>query len=46
MNTIAGIAVALGEVQTPGFQHYAKQTLKNAQIMAHSFLNLGYKLVS
>ena len=46
MNTIAGIAVALGEVQTAGFQHYAKQTLKNAQIMAHSFLNLGYKLVT
>lgn len=46
MNTIAGIAVALWEVQTAGFQHYAKQTLKNAQIMAHSFLNLGYKLVT
>lgn len=46
MNTIAGIAVALWEVQTAGFQHYAKQTLKNAQIMAHSFLNLWYKLVT
>ncbi len=46
MNTIAAIAVALGEVQTPCFQHYAKQTLKNAEIMAHSFLNLGYTLVT
>lgn len=46
MNTIAWIAVALGEVQTSAFQHYAKQTLKNAQIMAYSFLNLWYKLVT
>ena len=46
MNTIAGITVALGEVQTPDFQHYAKQTLKNAQIMAQTFLSLGYKLVT
>ena len=46
MNTIAGITVALGEVQTPDFQHYAKQTLKNAQMMAQTFLSLGYKLVT
>ena len=46
MNTIAGITVALGEVQTSTFQHYAKQTLKNAQIMAQTFLSLGYKLVT
>jgi len=46
MNTIAGITVALGEVQTPDFQHYARQTLKNAQIMAQTFLSLGYKLVT
>ena len=46
MNTIAGITVALGEVQTSAFQHYAKQTLKNAQMMAQTFLSLGYKLVT
>ena len=46
MNTIAGIAIALGEVQTSAFQHYATQTLKNAQIMAQTFLSLGYKLVT
>ena len=46
MNTIAGITVALGEVQTPDFEHYAKQTLKNAQMMAQTFLSLGYKLVT
>lgn len=46
MNTIAGITVALDEVQTPAFQHYAKQTLKNAQMMAQTFLSLGYKLVT
>lgn len=46
MNTIAGIGVALKETQTSSFQHYAKQTLKNAQIMANSFLNLGYTLVT
>ena len=46
MNTIAGITVALDEIQTPDFQHYAKQTLKNAQMMAQTFLSLGYKLVT
>lgn len=46
MNTIAGITVALGEVQTSAFQHYATQTLKNAQMMAQTFLSLGYKLVT
>ena len=46
MNTIAGIAVALGKVQTSDFQHYATQTLKNAQMMAQTFLSLGYKLVT
>lgn len=34
MHTIAAIAVALEEAQTPAFSTYAQQTLKNAQIMA------------
>ena len=46
MNTIAAIAVALWEVQTSDFSHYAQQTLKNAKAMADEFLGLGYDLVT
>ena len=46
MNTIAAIAVALWEVQTSDFSHYAEQTLKNAKAMADEFLALGYDLVT
>lgn len=46
MNTIAAIAVALWEVQTSDFSHYAEQTLKNAKAMADEFLGLGYDLVT
>ena len=46
MNTIAAIAVALWEVQTSDFSHYAQQTLKNAKAMADEFLALGYDLVT
>ncbi len=46
MHTIAGIAVALGEVQTPGFKVYAQQALKNAQVLAEELLVRGYKLVT
>lgn len=46
MNSIAAIAVALLEAQTPEFKAYAVQTLKNAQIMAEEFLKRGYKLVT
>lgn len=46
MHTIAAIGVALAEVQTPDFLTYAEQTLKNAQAMAHSFLALGYQLIT
>ena len=46
MNTIAAIAVALWEVQTSDFSHYAQQTLKNAKAMANEFLGLGYDLVT
>lgn len=46
MNTIAAIAVALWEVQTSDFSHYAQQTLKNAKAMANEFLALGYDLVT
>ena len=46
MNTIAGITVALKEVETDEFKRYAKQSLLNAQVMANEFLSLGYTLVT
>lgn len=46
MQTIAAIAVALGEVQHSDFADYAQQTLRNASAMAKRFLELGYQLVT
>lgn len=46
MNTIAGITVALKEVESEKFINYAKQTLNNAQILAEEFLRKWYKLVT
>jgi glycine hydroxymethyltransferase len=46
MNTICAIAIALKEAQTPEFQNYAIQTLKNAKILAQELLSHGYKLVT
>lgn len=46
MNSITAIAVALGEVMTPEFQAYAKQTLENAQTLASGLLSKWWKLVT
>lgn len=46
MNTIAAIAVALLEAQSPAFKEYATQVLKNAKIMAEEFTKRWYKLVT
>ena len=46
MNTIAAIAVALHEVQTPAFKTYTQQALKNAQVVATELIAHGYKLVT
>ncbi len=46
MNTIAAIAVALHEAQTPAFKAYAQQALKNAQTLSSELLARGYKLVT
>lgn len=46
MNTIAAIAVALKEAQTPEFKTYAVQALKNAQVLASELISRGYKLVT
>jgi glycine hydroxymethyltransferase len=45
MNTIAGIAVALGEAMSPKFKNYAKQIVKNAKAFANEFKKLGYHVV-
>jgi glycine/serine hydroxymethyltransferase len=39
MNSIAAIAVALKETQSPKFKQYAQQALTNAQVMAEEFKN-------
>jgi len=46
MNTIAAIAVALKEAQTPAFKAYAEQVLKNAQILAEELVTRNYKLIT
>lgn len=46
MNTIAWIAVALGEAQTSEFKYYAHQTLVNAKTLAEEMLKYWYKLVT
>ena len=46
MNTIAWIAVALKEANTPEFREYAKQTLENAQILSQELKNYWYELVN
>lgn len=46
MNTIAAIAVALHEAQTPAFKAYAEQVLKNAQVLAKELLTQHYTLIT
>lgn len=46
MNTIAAIAVALKEAETPEFKVYAEQALKNAKILASELLARWYTLVT
>jgi glycine hydroxymethyltransferase len=45
-NTIAAVAVALKEANTPAFKEYAKQVRKNAKALADALLKKGYKLQS
>ena len=44
-NEIAGKAVALKEAQEKSFVQYQKQVIKNAQVLAKSFLREGLNLV-
>ena len=46
MNTIAAIAIALQEADSDSFREYARQSLRNAQVMAEEFIKLGYHLVT
>eukprot|EP00026_Physarum_polycephalum_P008815 Phypoly_transcript_08916.p1 GENE.Phypoly_transcript_08916~~Phypoly_transcript_08916.p1 ORF type:complete len:461 (+),score=98.73 Phypoly_transcript_08916:157-1383(+) len=45
-NTIAAIAVALKEVNSPAFKEYGKQVRKNAKILGEVLVKKGYKLQS
>lgn len=45
-HTIAGIAVALQEASTSSFRNYAKQVVRNAQLLSAIFLKEGLDVVS
>jgi glycine hydroxymethyltransferase len=45
-HVIAAKAVAFFEALTPSYKEYTAQVQKNAQALAHSLVNRGYKLIS
>lgn len=45
-NTIAAAAVALKEAMSPEFKKYAKQVIKNAQVLAKELKSLGWHVIS
>lgn len=45
-HVIAGKAVAFKEALSPEYKTYMKQVQKNAEVMAHEFIKLGYKVIS
>ena len=46
MQQIAAKAVAFGEALKPEFKEYQSQIIKNAQVLAQEFKNLGYRIVA
>ena len=46
MNTIAGVAVAMNEAIQPEFKNYAKQVVKNAQVLAAELKKRGWRIIS
>ncbi len=46
MHVIAAKAVAFGEALKPEFKEYAKQIIKNAQMLANTLMEMGYDIVS
>ncbi len=45
-HVIAAKAVAFGEALTDDYKEYIKQVIKNAKVMAQTFIDKGYKVVS
>jgi len=45
-HVIASKAIAYGEALTDEYMHYCVQVVKNAQALAKTFIDLGYKIVS
>lgn len=45
-HVIAAKAVAFGEALDPSFKAYGEQVIKNAKIMADTFVKKGYKVIS
>ncbi len=45
-HTIASIAVALKEAQSPRFKEYAKQIIDNAKVLSDTFLKEGLRVIS
>ncbi len=46
INQIAAVAVCLKEATNPSFKKYAKQVVKNAQILASELKNKGWRVIS
>ena len=46
MHTIAAKAVAFGEALQPEFKDYARQIVKNAEVLAEELSKRGFKLIS
>ncbi len=46
LNQVAAVAVALKEAAQPSFKKYAKQVIKNAQVLATTLQKLGWRIVS
>lgn len=46
VNQIAAVAVALKEADSPEFKKYAKQVVKNAQVLAEELKKKGWRIVS
>ncbi len=46
LNQIAGVAVALGEANSPAFKKYAKQVKLNAHVLAQELMKHGWKIIS
>jgi len=45
-HAIAGIAVAMKHAQSPEFQQYQRQVVKNARYLAAGLIKLGYSIVT